>query len=347
MRRTNERTRRKTAPTARGAADRDHAGERPVPDGFVSSNVSLVVDSERVRLFTDFRYAEAARAVHGVEFVQTLRETVLIWPTCSPALRLREPAPHVRELRDLATAGSSSSRARGLVEGLRAIKDDGSSGRSARGRKITDQAYEQFAEERFVGRTERELAWRMNELFHELGADEPAFETIVAAGAERGAAARRPGRPRDRTGHDVVIDSGACSMGTLRLHAHLCDGAAFRRAPARLRRLPGSSAQGRRGGPGRREGKDTDAAARRSSTEPDSARTSATGSATGSGSTSTRRLGSPRVDRHARHRQRGHDRAGDLPRRHRGNPDRGPGRDQGRRPRGALQLPERAGDGEL
>jgi len=44
--------------------------------GFVSSNVSLVVDSEQVRLFTDFRYAEAARAVPDVEFVQTLRETV-------------------------------------------------------------------------------------------------------------------------------------------------------------------------------------------------------------------------------------------------------------------------------
>ena len=31
--------------------------------GFVSSNVSLVVEPEGVRLFTDFRYATAARGV--------------------------------------------------------------------------------------------------------------------------------------------------------------------------------------------------------------------------------------------------------------------------------------------
>src|SRR2546423_1097496 len=41
--------------------------------GFQSSNAALLVDDERVLLFTDFRYAEAARAVEGVEFVQTQR----------------------------------------------------------------------------------------------------------------------------------------------------------------------------------------------------------------------------------------------------------------------------------
>src|SRR3954467_9718401 len=44
--------------------------------GFVSSNVSLLVEPDRVQLFTDFRYAEAARAVPDVEFVETRRETV-------------------------------------------------------------------------------------------------------------------------------------------------------------------------------------------------------------------------------------------------------------------------------
>ena len=35
--------------------------------GFVSSNAALLVEPDRVRLFTDFRYVEAARAVEGVE----------------------------------------------------------------------------------------------------------------------------------------------------------------------------------------------------------------------------------------------------------------------------------------
>src|ERR1044071_388050 len=44
--------------------------------GFQSSNAALLVDDERVLLFTDFRYAEAARAVDGVEFVQSQRALV-------------------------------------------------------------------------------------------------------------------------------------------------------------------------------------------------------------------------------------------------------------------------------
>src|SRR5256885_5812063 len=41
--------------------------------GFSSSNAALLVEEERVRLFSDFRYAEAARAVEGVEFEETKR----------------------------------------------------------------------------------------------------------------------------------------------------------------------------------------------------------------------------------------------------------------------------------
>src|SRR5207247_4572535 len=41
--------------------------------GFESSNAAVLVEPERVRLFSDFRYAEAARAVEGVEFTQVAR----------------------------------------------------------------------------------------------------------------------------------------------------------------------------------------------------------------------------------------------------------------------------------
>jgi len=42
--------------------------------GFTSSNAALLVEPDRVRLFTDFRYAEGARAVEGVEFVEAKRD---------------------------------------------------------------------------------------------------------------------------------------------------------------------------------------------------------------------------------------------------------------------------------
>ena len=44
--------------------------------GFDSSNAALLVEPGRVRLFTDFRYIEAAEAVEGVEAVQTKRSLI-------------------------------------------------------------------------------------------------------------------------------------------------------------------------------------------------------------------------------------------------------------------------------
>ena len=45
--------------------------------GFKSSNAALLVEEDGVRLFTDFRYAEAARAIDGVDFQETKRS--LLW----------------------------------------------------------------------------------------------------------------------------------------------------------------------------------------------------------------------------------------------------------------------------
>jgi Xaa-Pro aminopeptidase len=95
------------------------------------------------------------------------------------------------------------------VEALRAVKDESELDTIRRGGEITSEAYARFAEERFVGRTERELAWRLDELFRELGGHASAFETIVASGPN---AAKPHSRPTDRTmeaGETVVVDAGA------------------------------------------------------------------------------------------------------------------------------------------
>ena len=42
--------------------------------GFVSSNAALLVEPERVQVFTDYRYAESARAIEGAEFVEARRD---------------------------------------------------------------------------------------------------------------------------------------------------------------------------------------------------------------------------------------------------------------------------------
>jgi Xaa-Pro aminopeptidase len=182
--------------------------------GFVSSNVSVVVEPDRVRLFTDFRYAEAARAVPDVEFMETRRDVIAhMAEHISGKYGFESTHLTYQKYEHLRDAGLELVPHAGLVEGLRVVKEEVELETIRRAAAITDQAYERIAHEQFVGRTERELAWRMGELFHELGADEPAFDTIVAAGPN---GARPHADPGDRViekGTTIVIDAGAIVDG--------------------------------------------------------------------------------------------------------------------------------------
>jgi Xaa-Pro aminopeptidase len=182
--------------------------------GFSSSNAALLVEPDRVRLFSDFRYAEAGRAVEGVEFVETKRSLVVaLAELLDGRIGSEADAVTYANWETLAGGGLDLVPRRGLVEALRAVKDDGEVDAIRRAGKVTSEAYERFAEESFVGRTERDLAWRLDELFHELGADAPAFETIVASGAN---AAKPHARPSERVveaGETVVVDAGAMVDG--------------------------------------------------------------------------------------------------------------------------------------
>ena len=182
--------------------------------GFASSNAALLVEPEGVRLFTDFRYVEAARAVEGVELVETKRAlAAALAELLEGRIGFEADAVSYASWETLRSGGLELVPRRGLVEALRAVKDERELDAIRRAGEITSRAYDRFAEERFVGRSERELAWRLDELFREHGADGPAFETIVASGPN---GARPHARPTDRpvgAGETVVIDAGAMVDG--------------------------------------------------------------------------------------------------------------------------------------
>jgi Xaa-Pro aminopeptidase len=182
--------------------------------GLDSSNVALLVEPERARLFTDFRYIEAARACEGVEAVQTKR-TLIGWLAEELEGRIGFesnvlPWSFAEQLRE---GGIDLVPRKGLVEQLRAVKDDGELETFRRACAITDRMFERLVSEvPFVGRRERDVAWDITRLFHEEGAEEQAFESIVGAGPT---GAQPHGRAGDRiieSGQLVVIDTG-CRVG--------------------------------------------------------------------------------------------------------------------------------------
>ena len=94
--------------------------------GLDSSNVALLVEPERVRLFTDFRYIESAQGVQGVEAVQT-RRSLIGWLSQNLSGRIGFesnvlPWSFAEQLRE---GGLELVPRRGLVEQLRAVKDEG------------------------------------------------------------------------------------------------------------------------------------------------------------------------------------------------------------------------------
>ncbi len=182
--------------------------------GFESSNAALLVEPERARLFTDFRYIEAARAVDGVEAVLTKR-SLLGWLADELDGRIGFEAdvlPWALAER-LRSGGIDLVPRSGLVEGLRRVKDESELEAFRRACGVTDRMFERLVEEvPFVGRRERDISWEIARLYHEEGADEQSFETIVGSGPT---GARPHARAGDRLIGEaelVVIDTG-CRVG--------------------------------------------------------------------------------------------------------------------------------------
>jgi len=182
--------------------------------GLDSSNVALLVEPESARLFTDFRYIESAQAVEGVEAVQTKR-TLIGWLAEELDGRIGFesnvlPWSFAEQLRE---SGIDLVARKGLVEQLRAVKDESELETFRRACAITDRMLERLVSEvPFVGRPERDVAWDITRLYHEEGAEEQAFESIVGAGPTGARPHARAGDRVIEAGELVVIDTG-CRVG--------------------------------------------------------------------------------------------------------------------------------------
>ena len=182
--------------------------------GFESTNAAVLVEHERVRLFTDFRYAEAGRRVAGVELTETRRDLV---GNLAEVLegRIAFEAAHLpyAGYETLAAAGIELVPTRNVVEALRAVKDEDEIRSIRQATEITNAVYERLAGERFVGRSERELAWWIEQVFHDFGAEGPAFPVVVAAGANGSRPHARSGERAIERGQTVVVDAGCVVEG--------------------------------------------------------------------------------------------------------------------------------------
>lgn len=187
--------------------------------GFSGSNGTLVVDAGRALLLTDFRYIEQA-AVQAPDFevidagseprkrlAEALGNGRIGFDDAD--VRVKAHAALVQELPDQTELIEAS----GVVERLRAVKDDEEIPTIARAAAIADGIYGQLATEGLVGRSESDVAWRIRELAREGGADGLSFDPIVAAGAHGALPHAEPRKVKIERDQLVVLDLGVVLDG--------------------------------------------------------------------------------------------------------------------------------------
>ena len=191
--------------------------------GLSSSNAAVLVEpGGEATLYTDFRYAENARAT-GVKVVEIARDLIGSLGTLLAGRRVAFETPHVSYDTysrlssagvDLVARGSHvGSVAAGPVEDLRKVKEPGEVDAIRRASTLSDEVFAELVQQRFTGRTERELAWWIESALREAGAEGLSFSSIVAAGTNGASPHAEPGDRVIEAGTLVTIDMGCVVDG--------------------------------------------------------------------------------------------------------------------------------------
>jgi len=193
--------------------------------GFTGSSGVALVGREIRAFVTDFRYSEQSREQVPSSF-EIVDATAKMVPQIAGMLKGRigidESKTSVavqKKLAEEAGEGVELVAAEGLLEGLRRVKDESEIEAIAEASRLTDETYAFIEEQGLAGRTEREVALAAEAHMRELGAQDPSFSSIVAAGPNGARPHAVPGDREIGRGEYVVVDMGAivdgyCSDGT-------------------------------------------------------------------------------------------------------------------------------------
>ncbi len=186
--------------------------------GYTGSNGVALIGESVCTFVTDFRYVEQAAEEVAPEFDRRRGERDLLeaveepLPRGSTRLGFEEAHMSVRQhrrLRSLLPERVELVGVEGLIESLRAVKDPDEVASMRRAAALADDALRWLLERGLIGRTERELALELEQRIRSLGAEDPSFPAIVAAGAHGALPHASPRDVEISSGELVVIDWGS------------------------------------------------------------------------------------------------------------------------------------------
>lgn len=189
--------------------------------GFTGSNGQLVVLPDAATLITDGRYTEAAPAeLQAVGADVDVEITSQAFPALAAMVSACSSVAF--EAADVSVADHERLTAAvavplvattGLVEDLRAIKDEGEIARIEAAAEIADAALVATEALLLERPTEQYFGFELDTAMRRLGAAERSFETIVASGPNGALPHARPSGRTIEPGDLVVLDFGALVDG--------------------------------------------------------------------------------------------------------------------------------------
>ena len=181
------------------------------------------VSNQQNSIITDFRYTEQAQnEAPGFSVAETTADK---GPSAVVAECLRSHGITTLYYEDdvftvkkfaafqRATEGITWLPLNGIIEDLRIVKDETELAIIEQACKITSESFERIIKIIKVGMTEKEIALALNFDMLKNGADDLAFSTIIAAGANGSLPHAVPGEYRVQAGDMITMDFGAKLAG--------------------------------------------------------------------------------------------------------------------------------------
>ncbi|MEV4090908.1 M24 family metallopeptidase [Streptosporangium saharense] len=180
--------------------------------GLASSNAAVLVTADgTATLATDSRYTETARRL--CSDVEVLQERDVAASLVARSAGRTAVEAHHMSVADYFRLGGDLPRVSGLVESVRRVKDEEEIDLIRTACALTDQAFAEVLPRLRPGVTEREVARALETRMIELGADKPAFDSIVASGPNGSIPHHSPTDRPLRGGDLVTMDFGALYGG--------------------------------------------------------------------------------------------------------------------------------------
>lgn len=190
--------------------------------GFTGSNALLVITPGEQTLFTDPRYTIQASQECTCKVVTVSKGHL---DAAAMSLIKRKRLKHIgfeasrivydvyQRLKESLALGASLKPIGPIVERLRMIKSDAEIARIRRAVLTNSQAFERTIRQVRAGVKESDIAARLEFEMRRLGAEKPAFETIVATGSRTALPHAQPSAQKTAVNELLLIDMGECQDG--------------------------------------------------------------------------------------------------------------------------------------